>query len=370
MSKRDKPYRFIFSGGGTGGHIYPAIAVANQLKEMHPDAEFLFVGAEGKMEMQKVPEAGYKIMGLPIAGIQRSLTLKNLSFPIKLIRSLTLAKKVVKNFKPDAVMGFGGYASGPLLRAATKMGVPALIQEQNSFAGLTNKWLKNKVEKICVSYDGMDAYFPANKLVLTGNPVRKSIEDVESRRAEALAHFQLDGAKKTVLILGGSLGARTLNEAMVKNIALFAEEDVQVLWQTGRLYYQEMLVRTQEADLKNVRVLEFIKEMELAYAAADIIISRAGALSVSEISLAAKPCIFVPSPNVAEDHQTKNAEACVAKDAAVMIKDAEAVEKMVPVALELLKNENRLDEMSQNIKALAKPNATKEIAELVVSVAK
>ncbi|HET8860516.1 undecaprenyldiphospho-muramoylpentapeptide beta-N-acetylglucosaminyltransferase [Marivirga sp.] len=359
-----KPYRFILSGGGTGGHIFPALAIADEIKKQLPNAEILFVGAEGKMEMQKVPEAGYKIFGLPMAGIQRSLTLKNLSFPFKLMNSLKQAKKIVKNFKPDAVIGVGGYASGPTLRAASNLGIPCLLQEQNSYAGLTNKWLKKKVKQICVAYEGMDKYFPVSKLNVTGNPIRKNLLTLPDR-SKAIKSFDLDENKKTILVLGGSLGARTINESIAQNLDLLAKQDYQMLWQTGRLYHNEMLTRSENADSKQLKVLEFIKNMDEAYAAADIIITRAGALSVSELQVVGKPVIFVPSPNVAEDHQTKNAQALVKENAALMVTDNKAVKDLLPEAFELLKDTEKQKELSENIKKMAKPKATENIVSII-----
>ncbi|WP_296623546.1 undecaprenyldiphospho-muramoylpentapeptide beta-N-acetylglucosaminyltransferase [Marivirga sp.] len=359
-----KSYRFILSGGGTGGHVFPALAIADEIKKQLPNAEILFVGAEGKMEMQKVPEAGYKIFGLPIAGIQRSLTLKNLSFPFKLMNSLKQAKKIVKNFKPDAVIGVGGYASGPTLRAASNLGIPCLLQEQNSYAGLTNKWLKKKVKQICVAYEGMDKYFPASKLNITGNPIRKNLLNLPDR-STAIKSFDLDENKKTILVLGGSLGARTINESIAQNLDLLAKQDYQMLWQTGKLYHNEMLTRSENADLKQLKVLEFIRNMDEAYAAADIIITRAGALSVSELEIVGKPVIFVPSPNVAEDHQTKNAQALVKKNAALMVTDANAVKGLLPEAFELLQDTDKQKELSENIKKMAKPKATENIVSII-----
>lgn len=369
MSTVNKPYRFIISGGGTGGHIFPALAIADQIKAEAQDAEILFVGAEGKMEMQKVPEAGYKIMGLPIAGIQRSLTLKNLAFPFKLLNSLKQAKTIVRNFKPDAVIGVGGYASGPTLRAASNAGIPCFLQEQNSYAGLTNKWLKNKVQKICVAYERMDQYFPAEKLQITGNPVRKGLMNLPTKE-KALAHYELTAEKPVILVLGGSLGARVINESVVMQLPLLEKADVQLLWQTGKLYHQEMLLRAAKADSSKIKVLEFIKEMEVAYAAADIIISRAGALSVSELAIIGKPVIFVPSSGVAEDHQTKNANSLVQKDAAILITDHQAVDELIPRALELLNDKDLQKELAENIKKLAKPNATEDIVKIIFSMIK
>ncbi|MEM7550142.1 MAG: undecaprenyldiphospho-muramoylpentapeptide beta-N-acetylglucosaminyltransferase [Bacteroidota bacterium] len=358
----------IFSGGGTGGHIYPAIAVASELRSRFPDVDILFVGAKGKMEMQKVPDAGYKIIGLDIAGIQRRLTIKNLLVPFKLLASLFRAKKVLKDFKPDVVAGFGGYASGPLLRQAVKKNIPALLQEQNSYAGLTNKILAGNAEKVCVAYDGMEKYFPSEKIVKTGNPVRKDILDLSSKREEALSHFKLDPNKETLLILGGSLGARTINNSVLAHIETLKKSDIQVLWQTGKFYFQEMLDKTSDKDLQNIKILEFIKEMDLAYAAADIIISRAGALSISELCLVGKPVVFIPSPNVAEDHQTMNAKALTEKDAAIMIRDSEAEEQMIPKTLDLLQNDEEKNQMAQNIKKEGMPNATENIVNELIAL--
>ncbi|SMG27189.1 UDP-N-acetylglucosamine-N-acetylmuramylpentapeptide N-acetylglucosamine transferase [Marivirga sericea] len=359
-----RPYRFILSGGGTGGHIFPALAIADEIKKQLPNADVLFVGAEGKMEMQKVPEAGYKIFGLPIAGIQRSLTLKNLSFPFKLLNSLKQAGRIVKNFKPDAVVGVGGYASGPTLRAASNLGIPCLLQEQNSYAGLTNKWLKKKVKQICVAYEGMDKYFPAQKLNVTGNPIRKNLLNLP-KRSIAIKSFDLDESKKTILVLGGSLGARTINESIAQNLGVLAQEDYQMLWQTGKLYHTEMTTRANDSDPKQVKVLEFIKNMDEAYAAADIIISRAGALSVSELQVVGKPVIFVPSPNVAEDHQTKNAQALVSRNAALIVSDTKAVKELLPDAFKLLKDTEKQKMLSENIKKMAKPKATEDIVSII-----
>jgi UDP-N-acetylglucosamine--N-acetylmuramyl-(pentapeptide) pyrophosphoryl-undecaprenol N-acetylglucosamine transferase len=359
-----KPYRFILSGGGTGGHIFPALAIADEIKNQMPNAEILFVGAEGKMEMQKVPEAGYQIFGLPIAGIQRSLSLKNLSFPFKLMNSLRQAKKIVNNFKPNAVIGVGGYASGPTLRAASNLGIPCLLQEQNSYAGLTNKWLRKKVKQICVAYEGMDKYFPASKLNITGNPIRKNLLNLPDRSL-AIKSFDLDKNRKTILVLGGSLGARTINESIAQNLGLLAKEDCQMLWQTGKLYHNEMLLRSEKTDTKQLKVLEFIKNMDEAYAAADVIISRAGALSVSELQVVGKPVIFVPSANVAEDHQTKNAKALVNRDAALMETDSTAVKNLLPQAFKLLKDVEKQKKLSENIKKMAKPKATENIVSII-----
>ncbi|MDN3205302.1 undecaprenyldiphospho-muramoylpentapeptide beta-N-acetylglucosaminyltransferase [Algoriphagus sediminis] len=350
----------LISGGGTGGHIYPALAIANRWMEMYPDTEILFVGALGKMEMQKIPEAGYKIIGLPVAGLQRSLTPDNLSFPIKLWKSLMQAKKIIKDFKPDVVIGVGGYASGPVLFMAQRKGIPSLLQEQNSYAGLTNKILGKKAMKICVAYPEMEKFFPIEKISYTGNPVRADILHLEGKKEKALEHFGLSPDLKTILILGGSLGARTLNRAMLKDIKALNKE-YQVLWQSGRFYFKKMLEATQDKDYEHIHLREFIREMDLAYAAADVVVSRAGALSVSELSLVGKPVIFIPSPNVAEDHQTKNALAYVSNGAAVLLKDSEAEGKLKLKVDELLNDESRMTELGTNIRKMAKPNAADDI---------
>lgn len=351
----------IISGGGTGGHIFPAVAIANEFKERHADAEILFVGATGRMEMTRVPEAGYTIIGLWISGLQRSLKLSNLLFPIKLLVSYWRAIQIVKSFKPDVVIGTGGYASGPIMIAATRRKIASLIQEQNSFAGLTNKQFGNKVSKVCVAYDGMEKYFPQNKIVITGNPVRKDILSVGEKRAQAIRFFGFDDNNKTLLIIGGSLGARTINESILNGVEKLIESKIQVIWQTGKGYYDSYIEKLKHNDLSKLRVKDFVKEMDLAYAAADVVISRSGALSVSELCVANKPCILVPSPNVAEDHQTKNAQALVDKDAAIMITDKEAGAKLVDAALALLFNESRKEVLKTNIANLARPNATRDI---------
>ena len=351
----------MISGGGTGGHIYPAIAIANAWKAKFPDSDFLFVGAEGKMEMQKVPEAGYRIEGLKVAGLQRSLSLSNLSFPFKLLGSLSKAKQLLNEFQPDAVVGVGGYASGPVLFAAQNKGIPTLIQEQNSYAGLTNKLLSKRAKKICVAYPNMEQFFPADKLIYTGNPVRKDIMELEGKKETALKHFGLSSERKTLLVLGGSLGARTINNAVAKEMAAFEADGYQLLWQCGKFYFSEMSAQVAASDLQHIHVREFIQEMDLAYAAADVVVSRAGALSVSELSLVGKPVIFIPSPNVAEDHQTKNAMAYVSQGAAILLKDAEAVGNL-KASVDSVNNDGpKAKELAQNIKKLAKPNAATAI---------
>lgn len=354
-------YRIIISGGGTGGHIFPAIAIGTAFREKYPDADILFVGAQGKMEMQRVPDAGFKIVGLWISGLQRSLTLSNLMFPLKVVSSLWKSRKIISDFKPDAVVGVGGYASGPLLYAATSKGIPSLIQEQNSYAGLTNKWLAKRVQKICVAYEGMEKFFPKEKLVVTGNPVRKDIATATITRQAAATGFGLDPAKPIVLVFGGSLGARTLNESVLAGLGAFQKTGVQVLWQCGRFYYEQLKQQTSELDMTGVLLLEFIKDMDKAYAAADVVVARAGALSISELCIVGKPVIFVPSPNVAEDHQTSNAQALVQKQAAKSVRDVDAREVLVPEVLELLRDKATQATLSSNIKALAKPDATDRI---------
>ena len=359
-------YRFILSGGGTGGHIYPAIAIADELKRRLPDAEFLFVGAEDRMEMEKVPQAGYEIEGLWITGLQRKLTFKNMMFPFKLISSLLKAGKIIKKFNPDAVIGTGGFASGPILRVASGRGIPCLLQEQNSYAGITNKLLKNKVAKICVAYDHMDAFFPKDKLVKTGNPVRGDLVQNFKDKSEALYHFRLDSHKSTLLILGGSLGARRINQLIADNLSQFKALDIQLVWQCGKLYIEEY--RKYESD--TVKVLDFVNRMDYAYAAADIIISRAGAGSVSELCIVGKPVIFIPSPNVAEDHQTKNAQALVAENAALMIRENSLEAQFETVFKDLHENKRKQKDLGANIKKLALPNATSDIVDEVLKLMK
>lgn len=362
-------YRFILSGGGTGGHIYPAIAIANELKKRYPDAKFLFVGAEDRMEMEKVPLAGYKIIGLQIAGFERKLTRKNLMFPIKLIKSLRKAGKIVTEFKPDMVIGTGGFASGPVLKVASSRGIPCVLQEQNSYAGVTNKLLKNKVAKICVAYDGMESFFPEEKIVKTGNPVRGNLADMNCARNESLAFYRLSLRNPTVLVLGGSLGARRINQLIEAKLDLFKKHDIQVIWQCGKLYYEEY----KKYHSETVKVEDFMNRMDFAYTAADIIISRAGAGSVSELSIVGKPTIFIPSPNVAEDHQTKNAQALVDKDAAILIKEKDLDTDFDTVFEGLFLSEQKQKALGENLKELALPKATEHIVdeiEKLLSLAK
>ncbi|GAA0879916.1 undecaprenyldiphospho-muramoylpentapeptide beta-N-acetylglucosaminyltransferase [Algoriphagus jejuensis] len=329
--------------------------------EKHPDSEILFVGALGKMEMQKVPEAGYQIKGLPVAGLQRSLTVDNLSFPFKLLKSLSIASGIVKDFRPDAVVGVGGYASGPVLYTAQKKRIPTLVQEQNSYAGLTNKLLAKRAKTICVAYPEMDRFFPAEKIQLTGNPVRKDILDLSGKQEKAFEHFGLTSGRKTILVLGGSLGARTLNQAVLKDMKKLEAGGYQVLWQCGKFYFKEMQAQLEQSGLKHIQLREFIREMDLAYAAADVIVSRAGALSVSELSLVGKPVIFIPSPNVAEDHQTKNAMAYVNHKAALLLRDYEAVGQLKSKIEELVQTPELAGALGKNMKELAKPDAADAI---------
>lgn len=357
------PYRLIISGGGTGGHIFPAVAIANEFKDRYPDTDILFVGAQDRMEMTRVPEAGYKIIGLWISGLQRKLTWSNLLFPLKVVVSYWKAMRIVKDFHPDVVIGTGGYASGPIMMAATRYHVPSVIQEQNSFAGLTNKQVASKVSKVCVAYEGMEKYFPKEKIVLTGNPVRKDILSIGSKREKALGHFGFDANKKTLLIVGGSLGARTINESIIKGVEKLIEAQIQVIWQTGKGYFDQYKSQLDKYDLRRIRVQDFLKEMDLAYAAADVVVSRSGALAVSEICIAKKPVILVPSPNVSEDHQTKNAKALVDKGAAILVADRDASSKLVDEALSLIFDSQRATKLMENIAALARPNATSAIVD-------
>lgn len=356
--------KFIISGGGTGGHIYPAIAIANEIKRQIPDAEILFVGAKNRMEMQKVPQAGFPIEGLNISGIQRKLSLENLKFPLKLIGSLWKARQIIKNFRPDVVIGTGGYASAPTLKMAQWLGVPTVIQEQNSLAGITNKWISKKAKKICVAYENMDKFFPKEAIILTGNPVRADLLQISDKKDEIYSFFGLNPKKKTLLVLGGSLGARKINQLIEKNLPFFEKIGVQVLWQCGKFYFEEY----KKFENQNVKVLAFIDRMDLAYAVSDVMISRAGASSVSELCVVGKPVIFIPSPNVAEDHQTKNAQAIANKNSAILLKENELDTNFEKVFSDLIQNENQQKSLSENIKKLAKPNATKEIIEVILGL--
>ena len=364
-----KKLKVILSGGGTGGHIFPAVAIANELKKIVPDIEILFVGALGKMEMEKVPNAGYKIIGVPIAGLQRKFTLSNFKLPFLIIQSLLKTRKIIKDFQPDVVIGTGGYASGPLLRAATSKGIPVLIQEQNSYAGITNKLLSKKASKICVAYEGMEKFFPKDKIILTGNPVRQDLKEVRSKREEALSFFKLNPDKKTILVIGGSLGARTINESMGSGLEKLVEKNIQLLWQTGKSYYSTAIEQTKNFENKNIYALDFISRMDLAYAAADIVISRAGASSVSELCNIGIPCILVPSPNVAEDHQTKNAMALVNKDAAILVKDNDARQILIKAATELILDKSKQVTLSNNISKMAFHDSANVIANEVLKLA-
>jgi len=359
--------KFILSGGGTGGHIYPAIAIANELKSRFPDAEFLFVGARDKMEMQKVPQAGYKIKGLWIAGIQRRMTLDNALFPVKLLNSLWKSRAIIKQFKPDVVIGTGGFASGPLLQIAGFLGIPTVIQEQNSFPGITNKILSKKASVICVAYENLERFFPEEKMILTGNPVRQDLIDIDSKREEAIQFFKLDPNKKTLLVLGGSLGARRVNQLIAKELVNFKTQNIQIIWQCGKLYFEEYQHFNENS---TVQVLAFINRMDLVYAAADFVISRAGASSVSELSIVGKPVIFIPSPNVAEDHQTKNAQSIVDKKGAIMIRERELDTEFSSVFSKLISDAKLQKELSENIRKLAKVNATKEIVDQIIKLIK
>jgi UDP-N-acetylglucosamine--N-acetylmuramyl-(pentapeptide) pyrophosphoryl-undecaprenol N-acetylglucosamine transferase len=355
---------FILSGGGTGGHIYPAVAIANELKVQYPDANFLFVGAKNKMEMEKVPQAGYDIKGLWIAGLQRKLTAQNLSFPFKLISSLITAHKIIKKFKPTIVIGTGGFASGPTLYVANRLGIKTVIQEQNSYPGITNKLLSKKADKICVAYDGLERFFPSKKIVKTGNPVRQDLLVVNEKRAEAIKYFNLDANQKILVVIGGSLGARAINNLVEKQINWLVEQKIQVIWQTGKLYYEEF--KKYDA-WKGVQIHAFLNKMDLTYAAADVLISRAGAGSISELCIVGKPVIFIPSPNVAEDHQTKNALSVVSKNAALLLKESE-LERFQSVFSTLISDEDLQIRLSENIKKLALPNATKDIIKVIESL--
>lgn len=376
-----KETRVIVSGGGTGGHIFPAISIANAIRQLRPEAKILFVGAEGRMEMQRVPDAGYEIIGLPVAGFDRKRLWRNVSVLIKLIRSQWKARKIIKKFKPQVAVGVGGYASGPTLKMAATMGIPTLIQEQNSYAGVTNKLLAKQAKKICVAYEGMDRFFPQEKIILTGNPVRQTLVTEQVNREDAAKHFSLDPNRKTVLIIGGSLGARTLNETMIANLNMIqAHPEVQFIWQVGKIYIDqvkealraysgELVCNSHIATMPNLYVNDFIKHMEYAYGIADLVVSRAGAGSISEFCLLGKPVILVPSPNVAEDHQTQNALALVRRDAALYVKDAEAKEQLVELAIETVKDNDKLQALNRNILEMALPDSAEIIAKEVLRLA-
>ena len=365
----EKELRVIISGGGTGGHIFPAVSIANAIKAMHPDAKILFVGALGRMEMQRVPAAGYEIKGLPICGFDRKNLLKNVKVLYKIWKSQRMAKKIIKDFRPQVAVGVGGYASGPTLNKAAAMGIPCLIQEQNSYAGVTNKLLAKKAEIICVAYEGMERFFPAEKIILTGNPVRQALLETTITREDAIRSFGLDPEKKTILLVGGSLGARTINESMLRHLDLIKESGLQFIWQTGKYYSAEISERLKGQDLPNLKVTDFITDMGSAYRAADLVISRAGASSISEFCLIGKPVILVPSPNVAEDHQTKNALALSTRGAAIYIKDAEAPDILLQTAIETVNDADKLKSLSENVLKLALPDSANIIAKEVINLA-
>ena len=361
-------HKFIVSGGGTGGHIFPAISIANALKKRFPDAEILFVGAIGRMEMERVPAAGYKIEGLPVSGFDRKNMLRNVKVLINLFRSILKARKIIRNFKPEIAIGVGGYASAPVLRAASAYGVPTLIQEQNSYAGVTNKLLSKKAGKICVAYDHMEKFFPAEKIIKTGNPVRQDLFNVEARAKEAYDFFGFTPTKKTLLIVGGSLGARTINQSIAAQLNTLTEAGIQIIWQTGKFYIENARKEAETYKSPSLLVTDFVSRMDYAYSIADLVISRAGASSISELCLLSKPTILVPSPNVAEDHQTQNALALVRENAAVMIKDTDAKEMLISKALELINDNDALKQLSINILKLAETNSAERIADEVVKL--
>lgn len=366
-----KEYRIIISGGGTGGHIFPALSIADAIKAKHPEAKILFVGADNRMEMQRVPDAGYDIVGLPIAGFDRKNLLKNFKVLWKILKSQRMAKKVIKDFAPQAAVGVGGYASGPTLKMAAKMGIPTLIQEQNSYAGVTNKILSKRAKLICVAYDGMERFFPKEKIILTGNPVRKNLLEMRANRKEAIKAMGLDENRKCVLIVGGSLGARSINEGIIANIEkIRANNDIQFIWQTGKLYFEEMKKRADELGKpENLTITDFVSNMANALSAADIVVSRAGAGSISEFALLGKAVILVPSPNVSEDHQTKNAMALVDKDAAIYVADANVKEELIDRAIETVNDEAKIAKLEANVMKMGKPNAASEIADKVLKLA-
>jgi UDP-N-acetylglucosamine--N-acetylmuramyl-(pentapeptide) pyrophosphoryl-undecaprenol N-acetylglucosamine transferase len=359
----NRSQKYIISGGGTGGHIFPALSIANEIRKRNTNASVLFVGATGKMEMEKVPEAGYPIIGLPIEGLQRKIGFRNIVVMVKLIISLIKATRIIKSYKPDVVIGVGGYASGPLLRIAALQHIPTLIQEQNSYAGITNRWLAGKANKICVAYHGMEKYFPAGKVILTGNPIREEIVSGKANKSESLGFFGLTDKMPVLLILGGSLGARTINESILGEIDWLEKQNIQVIWQTGRLYIERIKYELNGKEIKNIRYFDFIKRMDLAYSVADIIISRAGATTISELCMLGKPVILVPSPNVAEDHQTKNANALVKNNAAIMVTDKEAREKLVKQVIGLVNNQALREELALNCRKMALPDSASRIVD-------
>jgi UDP-N-acetylglucosamine--N-acetylmuramyl-(pentapeptide) pyrophosphoryl-undecaprenol N-acetylglucosamine transferase len=370
LTQSQRKYKVIISGGGTGGHIFPAIAIANALKKMEKNIDILFVGAKGKMEMEKVPAAGYKIEALWISGLQRNSFLSNLSFPFKVISSLRQAGKIISRFKPDIAVGVGGYASGPLLFMAARKNIPALIQEQNSFPGITNKLLAKKVNKICVAYEGMERFFPEDKIVKTGNPVREDVVKIEGKRYEAINYFGLEDNIKTILVLGGSQGARSINHSIKDGLEKIKQSDCQLIWQTGKLFYGEAQTLAENLNSRRVKVYDFIQRMDLAYAIADLVVTRAGASTVSELCIVAKPSILVPLPTAAEDHQTKNCMALVKKNAGILVEDANAITTLVNKALETIKDTEKLSTLSANISQLALPDSANMIAKEVMHLAK
>ncbi|MFO8054550.1 MAG: undecaprenyldiphospho-muramoylpentapeptide beta-N-acetylglucosaminyltransferase [Bacteroidales bacterium] len=370
MHNQPDNIRIMISGGGTGGHVFPAIAIAEALKSRLKNVDFLFVGAHGKMEMEKVPAAGYKIEGLTIAGLQRRLTWKNLSLPFKLIKSLRKAKKLVKNYDPHIVIGVGGYASAPVLRVASKRNIPALIQEQNSFPGITNRILGKSVDRICVAYDNMERFFPKEKLYVTGNPVRENLLAIQTPSAEARAYFGLEDEKMTILVMGGSLGARSINQGVMHALKDMVDKDVQLIWQTGKYFIEEATEALKQIDTNNIYITDFISRMDLAYASADLVVSRAGAIAISEIQAVEKPSILVPSPNVAEDHQTKNAKALVNYNAAVLLRDEQAPEMLGKEMLRIIMDKQLLSRLHENVAKLAKKDAAQTIAGVVIDMIK
>jgi len=359
-------YKFIISGGGTGGHIFPAISIANALKKRYPDAEFLFVGAEGRMEMEKIPQAGYAIKGLPVSGLDRSNPFRNLKVIARLFKSIFMAKKIVRDFKPDVVIGVGGYASGPTLYAANRLGIPTVLQEQNSYAGVTNKLLARKAARICVAYEGMERFFPKEKIVLTGNPVRGDFSEIKPKDDDAFRFFGFEPEKKTLLVVGGSLGARTINQSMEKGLEMLKSAGIQVLWQSGKFYFENVKKAAALSNNPHLLVTDFVMRMDYAYSVADLVISRAGAGSISELCLLGKPSILVPSPNVAEDHQTKNAMALVNKNAAMMVTDREAPDVLIAKALELINNDEKLKLLGDNAHAMAQLDSANRIVDEIV----
>ena len=361
MIKNKVKKKILISGGGTGGHIFPGIAIANELKKRDENTDILFVGAKGRMEIEKVPDAGYKILGLPVSGLHRKLTIKNVVVLYKLLISLIKARKILKEYKPDLVVGVGGYASGPVLRIASGRGIPTLIQEQNSHAGITNRIIGKKAKAICVAYEGMEKYFPKDKIVITGNPVREYVHEIKTKTNKALKYFDISGNKKVLLIMGGSLGAQTINESITNNLDLIAKSNIDVIWQTGKYYFNTISESFKGSKIKNIKIVDFISRMDYAYAVSDLIVARAGASTISELCLAGKPIILVPSPNVAEDHQTKNAMALVKNNAALMIKDSDARKELIPEAIQLINNSNLVETLGRNCKKMGIKNSAERI---------